>query len=198
MIASLYGRLLSKSLQHVIIDVGGVGFSVSVPFSTYQALPETGNDVLLLIHTHVSDGAITLYGFYSEGEKKAFERLISISKIGPKSALAVLSGLPIGELKAAIIQKDIDKLSSIQGVGRKMAERIVLELSDRKDFLSDLKDFVPELEGSLELILKDAQAALEKLGYNERLIKTTLRKVLDAGKTDHTAESIIKEALRLL
>ena len=198
MIASLKGRLQSKSIGYVIVDVNGIGYGVSIPFSTFQALPGVESDLSLLIHTHVTDGAITLFGFLQEGEKEAFEKLISISKIGPKSALSILSGLSIHELKTAIIQKDTDKISSIPGVGKKMAERIVLELADKKDFLADLKDIPIFVDSSMEDILEDAQAALAKLGFSERQIKFTIRKVLDEGIKDPTAEDIIKEALKLL
>lgn len=199
MIASLKGKLVAKSMQQIIVEVGGVGFSVKVPFSTFQALPAIKQEVSLYINTHVTDGAINLYGFLGDGEKEAFEKLIGISKVGPKTALAVLSGLSIKELKSSIIQKDINKLSSIQGVGKKMAERIILELADKKDFLADLKDIITiEADSSLEMILQDVEAALEKLGYSERQIKLTIRKILDEGSSELTAESILKEALKLL
>jgi holliday junction DNA helicase RuvA len=198
MIASIKGNLQSKSLQRIIIDVGGVGFAISIPFSTYQALPAIKNVVFLLIHTHVTDGAITLYGFLTDGERQAFEKLLTISKIGPKSALAILSGISIGELKNAILQKDINKISSIPGIGKKTAERIILELADKKDFLADFKDLPIEFDHSTEEILEDAEAALLKLGYSERQIKITIRNILDKGLPVLTTESIIKEALKLL
>ena len=198
MIASIKGIIQSKSMNHIIVDVGGVGFSVSIPFSTYQALPKENNQVFLLIHTHVSEGAISLYGFLKEGEKEAFEKLLTISKIGPKIALAILSGLSLNDLKSAIIQKDIHKISSISGVGKKTAERIILELADKREFLADLKDIDIQIDTKLEEILEDAEAALAKLGYSERQIKITIRKVLEKGLTEPSAEVIIRESLKLI
>ncbi|MBU1626989.1 Holliday junction branch migration protein RuvA [bacterium] len=198
MIASIKGKLQYKSIQQIIVEVGGVGFSVKVPFSTFQVLPAINQDVSLYINTHVTDGSINLYGFLGEGEKEAFEKLISISKVGPKTALAVLSGLSIKDLKNAIVNRDINKLSSVQGVGKKMAERVILELADKKDFLSDLKDITLEYDRSIEMVLEDVEAALTKLGYSERQIKLTIRRVLDAGVSEPTVELIIKEALKLL
>lgn len=198
MISSIKGRLTQKSTNRIIVEVGGIGFDVQIPFSTYQTLPAIDEEVLLFIHTHFSEGAITLYGFYRSGEKNAFEMLISISKIGPKSALAILSGIPLNELKTAVIEKDIYKLSSVPGVGKKTAERIILELSDKKGFLSDIGDLIPVMDESLESIIKDVIAALEKLGFNERESNSAVRKVLEQKSTEQSIQSIIKESLKIL
>jgi holliday junction DNA helicase RuvA len=198
MISSLTGKLIHKTIQKITLEVIGIGFDVNIPFSTFQILPQIDQEISLLIHTHFSDGAIALYGFYSLGEKEAFEKLIGISKIGPKIALAILSGIPLNDLKTAIIERDSHKLSSISGVGKKTAERIILELSDKKDFLSDLKDLMPILDKNLEPIIKDASAALEKLGFTEREVNSTIRKIIDQNKGSNSVQYIIKESLKLL
>src|SRR3982751_2560194 len=131
MIAHLRGRLLEKPPNRVPTDVQGVGYEAHVPLSTFYGLPETGGDLSLRIHTHVREDALVLYGFATLLELQLFERLISISGIGPKLALAVLSGSEPNELIAAIKQSDIARLTGIPGIGKKTAERIGLELKDK-------------------------------------------------------------------
>src|SRR5207248_6558303 len=130
-IAYLRGRLSAKQPNRIVIDVNGVGYDVSVPLSTFYGLGEEGGDVALRIHTHVREDALALYGFATALELVLFERLIAISGIGPKLALAVMSGIEPNELVRAIEQSDIARLTAIPGVGKKTAERIVVELKDR-------------------------------------------------------------------
>src|SRR3954452_19174651 len=137
MIAHLRGRLLEKHPNRVIVDVQGVGYEAQVPLSTFYDLVEPGAEVSLRIHTHVREDALSLYGFATLLELQLFERLISVSGIGPKLALAVLSGIEPNELIAAIKQSDIARLTGIPGIGKKTAERIGLELKDK------LAAFVP-------------------------------------------------------
>src|SRR5215210_1455347 len=131
MIALLRGTLLEKNPSRLIVDAGGVGYDVQVPLSTFYVLGEPGTSISLRIHTHVREDLIALYGFATTLEQDLFERLIGISGIGPKLALAVLSGIEPGELVAAIERSDVARLTAIPGVGKKTAERIVLELKDR-------------------------------------------------------------------
>jgi Holliday junction DNA helicase RuvA len=133
MIAMLRGVLLEKHPNQAIVDVGGVGYDVSIPVSTYSHLPDAGAEVRLRIHTHVREDALALYGFLSQDEKALFEKLISVSGIGPKMAMAVLSGIPAVDLIANIRRGEVDKLVRIPGVGKKTAERMVLELRDKLD-----------------------------------------------------------------
>ena len=131
MIAHLQGRIFEKQPNRVIVDVQGVGYDVSVPLSTFYGLGNVGSDVALRIHTHVREDVIALYGFATRLELDLFDRLIGVSGIGPKLALAVLSGIEPDELIRAIEQTDVARLTSIPGVGKKTSERIVLELKDR-------------------------------------------------------------------
>src|SRR5512140_3389707 len=135
MIAFLRGTLLEKHPNQVIVDVGGVGYDVAIPVSTFSALPEAGKQVELRVHTHVREDAMALFGFASADEKTLFEKLIGVSGIGPKLAVTVLSGLPVADLIASIRQGLVEQLVRIPGVGKKTAERIVLELRDKLEML---------------------------------------------------------------
>src|SRR3954452_21204456 len=128
MIASLQGALLEKRPNQIVVDVHGVGYDVVIPISTYSALPDAGANVKLQVHTHVREDAIALFGFLTGEEKTLFEKLISVSGIGPKLGISVLSGLAAPDLASAIRSGDIQKLTRIPGVGKKTAERMVLEL----------------------------------------------------------------------
>ena len=199
MISHLRGRLLEKHPNRVTIDVQGVGYDAHVPLSTFYGLPEPGSEVSLRIHTHVREDALLLYGFSTLLEQRLFERLISISGIGPKLALAVLSGIEPNDLVTAITQSDIARLTGIPGVGRKTAERIGLELKDK------LAAFVPaETAASAagaasagESLRTDVLSALINLGYHRPLAE---RAVDAAIKTDSDGsfEKTLKRALREL
>ncbi|HOK44692.1 MAG TPA: Holliday junction branch migration protein RuvA, partial [Bryobacteraceae bacterium] len=131
MIAHLRGTLLEKHPNQAVVEAGGVGYDVAIPVSTYSALPEAGREVTLRIYTHVREDTLALFGFLTREEKLLFERLISVSGIGPKLAITVLSGLPAADLSAAVRAGDVNRLTRIPGVGKKTAERIVLELRDK-------------------------------------------------------------------
>ncbi len=131
MIAHLSGKLLSKQPNQVIVDVNGVGYEVHVPLSTFYELGEIGNPVQLRIYTHVREDTIALFGFKSANEKLMFEQVTSISGIGPKLGITILSGMPVDELVAAIRQSNLARLTSIPGIGKKTAERLVVELRDK-------------------------------------------------------------------
>ena len=195
MIARLKGTLAEKAPNRLTVDVGGVGYDVLVPLSTFYGIGEPGADVALRIHTHVREDVIALYGFASALEQELFERLISISGIGPKLALAVLSGIDPGDLVRAIRGQDVARLTRIPGVGKKTAERIGLELKDR------LPPAAPpaagQLEGSIpgEDLRRDLLSALTNLGYNrqvaEKAIDTALKKAPDT-----TFEEALRDILR--
>lgn len=175
MIAFLRGRLFEKHPTRVIVDVNGVGYDVAVPLSTFYTLGDPGAEVTLRVHTHVREDQLALYGFGSPLELTVFERLIGVSGIGPKLALAVLSGLEPRELVAAIERADIARLTSIPGVGKKTAERIAMELRDR------LPGALTGVTGEAPVSARDAErddlaSALGNLGYDRRAID----KVLDA------------------
>ena len=131
MIAHLRGTLLEKHPNQAVVEAGGVGYDVAIPISTYSSLPEAGKEVRLRIHTHVREDALALFGFLTQDEKLLFERLISVSGIGPKLAITVLSGLAAADLIAAIRAGEVERLVRIPGVGKKTAERMVLELREK-------------------------------------------------------------------
>jgi len=160
MIAHLRGRLLSKTPQAAIVEASGVGYEVAISIPTFTALPTEGSEVSLLIHTHVREDALALFGFMTPTEKRLFEKLLGISGIGPRLALTVLSGLPPERLVGAIHGQDHATLTRIPGVGKKTAERIVLELKDKLD------DLVPAaIAGVATPVSEDVLSALVNLGY---------------------------------
>ena len=197
MIAFLRGRVLDKFPNRIILDVSGVGYEVHVPLSTYYEIGDVGSDVSLRVHTHVREDALQLFGFLTPLEQLLFQRLIGISGIGPKLAVAVLSGIDSRELVVAVQRADVARLTRIPGVGKKTAERIVLELKDR------LRDVAaaPETEGSQpstgDRLRNDLISALENLGYHRPLAE----KAVDASHTSDsgaTFEDALRSALREL
>ncbi len=131
MIAQVRGRLVRKEPQEAIVDVGGVGYRVAIPLSTFYRIGEAGDEVSLLTHTHVREDTLALFGFLTSGEQALFERLIAISGVGPKLALSILSGIEAPDLVSALRTSDVTRLTRIPGVGKKTAERLVLELKDK-------------------------------------------------------------------
>jgi Holliday junction DNA helicase RuvA len=166
MIGLLRGRLLEKRPNQIILDVGGVGYLVAVPLSTYAALGDIHVEVTLLIHTHVREDALTLYGFLSAREKHLFELLLGASGVGPSLSLKILSGMNVEELVPAIRGGDIVRLTKIPGVGRKTAERMVLELKDKLDTVAVETD--RPAHASPAGVEADVKSALVNLGYDER------------------------------
>jgi len=197
MIAFLRGRVLDKFPNRIILDVSGVGYEVHVPLSTYYEIGEVGSDVSLRVHTHVREDTLQLFGFLTPLEQLLFQRLIAISGIGPKLAVAVLSGIDSRELVVAVQRADVARLTRIPGVGKKTAERMVLELKDR------LKDVAPapEAEGAQpstgDRLRNDLVSALENLGYHRPLAE----KAVDASHRSDggaTFEDALRSALREL
>jgi Holliday junction DNA helicase RuvA len=193
-IARLSGTVLEKHPNRVVVDVAGVGYDVQVPLSTFYGLGEPGADVTLRVHTHVREDAIALYGFASPLEQDLFERLISISGIGPKLALAVLSGIDPGELVRAIRTQDVARLTRIPGVGKKTAERIGLELKDRLPQAAAL-DAPSDSSESGGGLRDDLLSALANLGYQraaaEKSVDAALKKAPDAS-----FEQALRDVLR--
>jgi Holliday junction DNA helicase RuvA len=199
MIAHLTGVLLTKTPQSIIIDVGGVGYEAMVPLSTFYALPETNERVGLLIYTHVRDDALTLFGFHTRLEKDLFLMLISVSGIGPKLAVNVLSGIGPQVLLGAIANGDALRLQAIPGVGKKTAERIALELKDRANKALGDRDMpqVQAPQGEERRIMDDALSALVNLGYSIKSAKMAVDKA-QARVGEMTLEGLIREALKTL
>ena len=172
MIGQLRGRLADKRPNQVLVDVGGVGYLVQVPLSTFAALGELHNEVTLLIHTHVREDALSLYGFLSSREKHFFELLISASGVGPSLALKILSGMSVEELVPAIRGGDLARLTRIPGVGRKTAERIVVELKDKLEAVA--VEAQKPVAASPAGVEADVISALVNLGYDSRGAETAV------------------------
>lgn len=197
MIAHLAGRLADRQPNRLVIDVHGVGYELFVPLSTFYRLPDAGAEVALRVHTHVREDAIQLFGFLTTLEQDIFERLIAVSGIGPRLALAVLSGIEPRDLVRAVEAGDIVRLTAIPGIGRKTAERISLELKDR---LPALAASGPDLAPSAEpeaLLRHDLLSALANLGYQRHVAEKALDVVLTRDGAA-TFEHRLKQALREL
>ena len=198
MIAFLRGTILEKTPQRLIIDVGGVGYEVLVPLSTYFDAAEPGSvtPVSLHVHTHVREDALQLFGFASRFELDLFTRLIGISGIGPKLALAVLSGIEPAELVRAVRTQNIARLTSIPGIGKKTAERIGLELKDRLPEAFGAADPAPLSPN--DQVRADLLTALANLGYPRPSAEKAAETVLRDASTGHTLESALRAALKEL
>jgi Holliday junction DNA helicase RuvA len=195
-IAHLSGALLDKQVQRLVIDVGGVGYEVFVPLSTFYGLGDPGSRVALRIHTHVRDSAIQLFGFATPLEIALFERLIAVSGIGPKVALAVLSGIEPSDLVYAVRQADLGRLTRIPGVGRKTAERLVVELKDRlPDAPGDPSTGVPASPAAG--VRADVLSALSNLGYQRGVAEAAVNKVL-RGHGERDFEAVLRLVLKAL
>lgn len=197
MIAFLRGRVLEKQPSRVIVDVGGVGYDVSVPLSTFYTAGEPGSDIALRIHTHVREDQLALYGFATPLELTVFERLIGVSGIGPRLALAVLSGMEPRELTAAIERSDLAKLTRIPGVGKKTAERIVVELRDRLPKALASAGTTAPAPAPADVRRDDLASALVNLGYDRRAIDRVLDAVL-GDQPEASFEQHLRSALKAL
>jgi Holliday junction DNA helicase RuvA len=180
-IAHLRGILLEKHPNQAVVEAGGVGYDVAIPISTYSALPEAGGEVRLRVHTHVREDAIALFGFLSRDEKMMFERLISVSGIGPKLAITVLSGLAVGDLIAAIRAGAVERLVRVPGVGKKTAERMILELKEKlpETVAGTVAAAAPK--SGMSSMEQDVLSALINLGCTPAAAETAVRKAKAAG-----------------
>jgi holliday junction DNA helicase RuvA len=200
LIAQLTGKLAHKQPNSIIIDVGGVGYEVTVPLSTFYELGEPGADVSLRIHTNVREDAIQLFGFRTLREKELFLKLTGVTGIGPKLAVAMLSGMAANELIAAIRNNDLARLTGIPGVGRKTAERLVVELRDKLAKMTSEAGgpetvVSPAASTSVEAVRDDTIAALLALGYPKAVADRAVERAMnEAG--DASIEAVLKRALR--
>lgn len=195
MIARLTGKLTTKNPGEVILDVGGVGYQVFIPLSTFYELPERGESLSLQIYTAVRENAIELYGFLTLQEKELFKLLLNVSKIGPKLAQNILSGISSEDLKTAIISGDILKLNAIPGIGKKTAERLILELKDKVPKAQAAGQEVVALPGDL---LDDALSALLNLGYRRTIAERIVKRAINETGRDGSLEEIIRISLKYL
>ena len=197
MIAFLRGRVLEKHPNRIVVDVNGVGYDLYVPLSTYYDVGDAGAEISLRVHTHVREEALQLFGFLTSLEQLLFERLIGISGIGPKLAIAVLSGIDSRELVASVQRADVARLTRIPGIGKKTAERIVLELKDRLRDIAPVEITADQQPPSGDELRDDLVSALENLGYH----RPVAEKAVDAVRARNGAtnfEDALKGALREL
>ena len=197
MIALLTGQLVQRAPDQIIVDVGGVGYQLHIPLSTFYRLPEAGQ-VCLQVFTNVKEDAITLYGFSTAAEKNLFSLLISVSGVGPKLGITILSHIAPNELALALSQGDISRLTAIPGIGKKSAERLVLELQDKSGAYAISAAIAPPsvAAGTTETHHQDALSALVNLGYKEALARQTLKKL--QPDPEAPLEQILKAALQVL
>ena len=193
MIAHLRGRLLAKHPNQAVVETGGVGYDVTITIPTFSDLPGVGSEVALHIHTHVREDQIALYGFLRPAEKKLFERLITVSGIGPKLAITILSGMPADEMVGAIRGNDIVRLTRIPGIGKKTAERMVLELRDK---LAPAGAEIPTAP-AMTAIEEDVLSALVNLGYQRPAAERALASIAKNGK-EGTFEAMFRNTLAAL
>ncbi|MBI3578147.1 MAG: Holliday junction branch migration protein RuvA [Ignavibacteriales bacterium] len=197
MIASLNGILKIKTPTEVLIDVQGVGYAVSIPLSTFEKLGDIGSTTTLLTHLHVREDALQLFGFAMEEERFLFKLLISVSGIGPKIAQGILSGISAVELKEHIARENVTALTAIPGVGRKTAERLIIELRDKIGKLELITSSTPTLSSQQEDARQEALLALTSLGYNRQNAEKALRQVLnETNGPTLSLQELIKKALR--
>ena len=196
MITFLEGKLDEKQLARIVMDLGGVGYEVSIPLSSYDRLPQEGETCRILTYHHITETDQRLFGFCTEDEREMFTRLLTISGIGPKLAIGVLSGLPVRELKAALINGDIKRISSISGIGKKTAERIIVELRDKFSKADQLEAFaggegVPVGDHRL----RDAVLALAALGHKPDDAQKMIKAIASQLTPETTVEALIRMAL---
>ncbi len=201
MIAYLAGKLLEKEANTVIVDVGGVGYEVVIPLSTFYELGDVGTDVSLRIYTRVREDALQLFGFKSIRERELFLNLIGVSGIGPKMAITALSGMSADEIIAAIRTNNLVRLNSIPGVGKKTAERIVIELRDKVAKLSAAGSDEARADDTAGLsgdsIYDDSISALVNLGYQRAAAEKALKQAMQEG-TDISVQKLLRRSLQIL
>lgn len=203
MIAYLSGKLLEKQATAVIVDVGGVGYEVTIPLSTFYELGEVGDTVELRIYTHVREDALQLFGFRTLRERELYLKLISVNGIGAKSGISMLSGMSADEIVTAIRTDNLARLTSIPGVGKKTAERLVIELRDKlNDFTSQatqekLAAGVKQTDLPADAVFDDALSALVNLGYQRNAAEKALNQAVKDG-TEVSVQKLLRKSLQLL
>lgn len=200
MIAFLEGTLAEALPTQIVVNVQGIGYQVMIPVSSYERLPQPGAPVKILTHLTVREDAHILYGFFSSAERDLFRLLLHhVTGVGPKIALAILSGLPVEMFKAAVVAGDIAAISKISGVGKKTAERIVLELKDKVGVAAEWEaSSAKNAPSEADARLHDATLALISLGYKQVEAHKAIRRVQEISETQLTAEELIRQALKIL
>ncbi|MGD0022651.1 MAG: Holliday junction branch migration protein RuvA [Smithellaceae bacterium] len=200
MIALISGKIVYKGISHVVIDAHGVGYRIFIPLTTFYELPEAGQIITLHVHTHVKQDAINLFGFYTVQERDLFQLMLSVSGIGPKMSLNILSGISVQEMLRAISSGDVRKLISIPGLGKKLAERLILELKEK--VLKKMKvEEVPAIDNQQkinEIIREDVLSALINLGYKNNIAQDALNKVLYTSAEELAMDQLLKKTLKII
>ena len=192
MIEHLRGVLQYKSPAFIVIETGGIGYKISLPLSSYGLLPAEGDEIKINTYLHCREDGLSLYGFLNQEERDFFLLLISISKIGPKSALRMLSSISPSEFKKAIKRGDLTTLTDIPGIGKKTAQRLILELKEK---IAEEEEII---EGGDEELARDALSALLSLGYTRNEARKAIREVIESSKEEIDLASLIKEALKYI
>lgn len=200
MIALICGKIAYKGISSIVVDTNGVGYRVFIPLSTFYELPEAGEPVTLHVHTYVKEDAINLFGFYTIRERDLFQLLISVSGIGPKIAMSIISGIPVYDLLQAISRGDVAMLVGIPGVGRKMAERLILELKEKviKKMTIEQMPAADDRDKASEMIKEDVLSALINLGYKNNMAKDAVDKVMQSSNEALTLDELLKKTLKVL
>jgi len=195
-IAHLHGRVLRKAPQEVVVDVGGVGYRVAIPVSTFYRVGEAGDELSLRIHTHVREDTLALFGFISAAEHEVFERLIAVAGVGPRLALGILSGIDVSDFVGALRSNDLVRLTRIPGVGKKTAERLVLELKDKMPAMlaGEREAAAPPAAASPK---DDLLSALANLGYSRPEVERAVDRALAEGGAGRF-EDLLRRALQLV
>lgn len=195
MITFLDGVVEDKQPTRIVMNVGGVGYEILIPLSTYDRVGKAQSTCRILIHHHIREDAQILYGFMTDGERRLFELLLTISGIGPKIALSALSGMTVREIKAAVVENDVKRLSSISGIGRKTAERMIIELRDKLSDGEALEAVAGDGAEPQDIRLRDSVLALIQLGYKQADARKMVQQVYDAQPETATVEEIVRRAL---
>lgn len=195
MIAYLRGVLAEKEITRVVVECHGVGYEAAIPLSTFDRLPAEGAEVKLYTHHEVREDAQLLFGFATKPEQDMFRLVTTVSGVGPKLALAVLSGLTVGDLQLAVSQGDAKRLAAVKGIGKKTAARIVVELKDKINPIEALANATAETSREQGAVLRDAMLALAALGFSEDIARAKVQQVLDGEPGLADVETILKRAL---
>jgi len=200
MIALISGKIVYKGISHVVIDAHGVGYRIFIPLTTFYELPEAGQIITLHVHTHVKQDAINLFGFYTVQERDLFQLMLTVSGIGPKMSLNILSGISVQEMLRAISSGDVRKLISIPGLGKKLAERLILELKEKvlKKMTVEEMPAIDNQQKINEIIKEDVLSALINLGYKSNIAQGALDKVLYTSAEELAMDQLLKKTLKIL
>jgi len=200
MIALISGKIAYKGISHVVIDAHGVGYRIFIPLTTFYELPEAGQIITLHVHTHVKQDAINLFGFYTVQERDLFQLMLSVSGIGPKMSMNILSGISVQEMLRAISGGDVRKLTSIPGLGKKLAERLILELKEKvvKKMMAEEVPAMDNQQKINEIIKEDVLSALINLGYKSNIAQAAIDKVLYTSAKELAMDQLLKKTLKII